>query len=45
MVPSFNNIPAIHNANFTATDGVILVTIWMKLDRVEEKAWAHPRGN
>ena len=36
MIPSVNNVPSIHDTNFTTTDVVIIVTIWMRLAREKE---------
>ena len=39
-IPSLNNLPAVHDTPFTATHGVIIVTLWMGLAGGKDKSWA-----
>ena len=36
MINFLNNLPIVHGATFTTTDGVILVTLWMGFNRAEK---------
>ena len=41
LIPSLDNLLAIHYTTFTTTDGVIPVTVRLELKRAEEKAWGY----